>query len=140
MSTVDAVSQKVYSIQNRAIELQSKIYMAYEKYMKTITSGSSNEQLLQNEFIQDYTAKADMYDRLFQEQEAKFQKSGGRKRGQTIQEYVLFLFFVGFFLFAISLSIYTGHIGGGSTQVGGQVFFAMFIIMFISAAFIISYG
>jgi hypothetical protein len=140
MPSVTAVDKSIENIYNKLIGVNQKISEAYIKYIDTVTVGSTDEQVLQNDFLNDYNSKADMYDRLFQEQEAKFQKAGGKRtRGNTIQEYVILLFFVGFFIFSASISMYLGFLEN-STQTGWTVFGMMCLIMFISGGYFVSYA
>ena len=140
MPSVTTVDEKIKNLHKELTGVEQRIEKEYNKYIQSVTAGSTDDQLLQKEFVNDYNAKADMYDRLFQEQEAKFQKAGGKRtRGNTIQEYVILIFFVGFLILSISLSIYVGYVLN-SPNIGWRVFGMMSVIMFISAGLIISYG
>ena len=139
MPSVIPVAERIQRILTSLTTLDQKISKAYTKYIQTVTTGSTDDILLQKEFVSDYNSKTDMYNRLFEEQEAKFQKSGGRKRGNTIQEYVITIFFVGLLIFAVSLSIYVGYMEN-STNAGWKTFGMMFLVIFVSACLIVSYG
>jgi hypothetical protein len=62
--------------------------------------------------VSDYKNKSEMYDRLFQEAEYELQSSGGKTRQQTLQEYVILLFFSAYTVFFITVFIYSNMFYG----------------------------
>jgi len=129
MTTVADLVKRVQNIQTQITSLQTKISDSYEAY---IHQGGTPDTTMEN----DYTSKADMYNRLFQEQEAILQSSGGKSRAQTLQEYVLLLFFVAFAILSITVAVFSQMTSGR----GIQVFGLMFLIIVLGSGFIIRYG
>lgn len=130
MATVGNLVKRVESILSELKTLETKISESYEKYIGK--SGSALEKSLED----DYISKANMYDRLFQEQEAELQASGGKSRAQTLQEYILLLFFVAFAILSITITVFAQTTSGR----GWQVFGLMFLIIILSSGFIMRYG
>jgi hypothetical protein len=129
MTTVADLVRRVQTIQTQITSLQTKISDSYEAY---IHQGATPDTTMEN----DYTSKADMYDRLFQEQEAVLQASGGKSRAQTLQEYVLLFFFIAFAILSITVTVFSQM----KTGKGIQVFGLMALIIVLSSGFIIRYG
>ena len=86
--------------------------------------------------IETLKQQAADYDRQFEEAQYKFQVSGGKSRKQTLQEFVILFFFVGYALLTVSLILY-GRAVGIST---GKIFGGMFFLMLIIAGIIIRYA
>lgn len=77
----------------------------------------------------------DKYNTLFEEEESIVQAMGGRTRMQTLQEFVLTFFYIGFVLFAISISLYyyvtTGAIKEMFKAIGVMTFIALLVTGFL---------
>jgi hypothetical protein len=71
--------------------LTSNISDSYDTYL----ASKDKDAVLQNQ-MKDYVEKTHMYNRLFQEEELRNQQKGGKSRHQTLQEYVLALFFLAY--------------------------------------------
>ena len=80
--------------------------------------------------------EAATYDRKFEEEQHKFQANGGKSRKQTLQEFVILFFFVGYALFTISLIMY-GRVVGISTA---KIFFGMLFGLLMISGIIIRYA
>ena len=78
--------------------------------------------------IQALKQEADEYDRKFEEAQYKFQMSGGKSRKQTLQEFVILFFFVGYALLTVSLILYGRAVGISTAKIFGGMFFLIFII------------
>lgn len=82
------------------------------------------------------TQEAATYDRKFEEEQYKFQANGGKSRKQTLQEFVILFFFVGYALFTVSLIMY-GKTVGISTA---KIFFGMLFGLLMISGIIIRYA
>ena len=80
--------------------------------------------------------EAATYDRKFEEAQYKFQANGGKTRNQTLQEFIIFFFFVGYALFTVSLIMY-GRVVGISTA---KIFFGMLFGLLMISGIIIRYA
>ena len=133
MPTVAELGTRVQSIVNELISLQAKITDSYQAYIHPTNEDNISMEL-------DYKAKAEMYDRLFQEKEGSLQQSlGPRGRAQTLQEYILTFFFVAFAIFALGVTLMTTT-STGMVAKGVQMFMLMFVISVFSGLFIIRFG
>ena len=72
--------------------LKATIAASYNKFMSA-EAGTNNDTYFTDK-IKDFDQKREMYDRLFQENEAVSQRKGGRTRKQTLQEYVILFFYL----------------------------------------------
>jgi hypothetical protein len=77
--------------------------------------------------VRDYNDKKAMYNRLFQEAEARNQRKGGKTRKQTLQEYVILLFYISYFVLTISYAFYSSVIVGQSAYGALGFMFAMIV-------------
>lgn len=84
--------------------------------------------------VRDYKDQKSMYDRKFQELEASYDRKGGKTRKQTLQEYVILLFYISYFVLTISYALYSSTIVGASAY--GSVGFMLAMIFPITASFI----
>jgi len=78
--------------------------------------------------IDSLKQQANEYDRKFEEAQYKFQVSGGKSRKQTLQEFVILFFFVGYALLTVSLILYGRAVGISTAKIFGGMFFLIFII------------
>lgn len=76
-------------------------------------AGTNNDTYFTDK-IKDFNEKRAMYDRLFQENEAVAQRTGGRTRKQTLQEYVILFFYISYFMLSIGYAFYRLTISGSS--------------------------
>ncbi len=74
-----------------------------------------------------------MYDRKFQELESSYDRQGGKTRKQTLQEYVIMLFYISYFVLTISYALYSSTIIGSSAY--GSLGFMLAMIFPITASF-----
>jgi hypothetical protein len=70
------------------------------------------------------------------EAQYKFQAGGGKTRKQTLQEFVILFFFVGYAFFTVSLVLYARATGGSP----GKIFGGMLFLMLIISGIIIRYA
>jgi len=104
MATTPAtLSIRVQNIIDKLTVHKSVISESYDNNFGT----KKKESNAVDKQIADYKNKSDMYDRLFQEEEYELQSSGGRTRQQTLQEYVILLFFSAYAVFFITVFIYS---------------------------------
>ena len=88
--------------------------------------------------IRDYENDARKYDTEFDEAKAMQEKFGGKTRKQSLQEFVLLFFYVGFFLLSTSIILYSYNIWGGSATL--KIFFIILLTFLAGTALIITYG
>jgi preprotein translocase subunit SecE len=96
----------------------------------TVFTSKKEDTVIQNQ-ITDFKDKKAMYDRLFQEQEAIFQQTGVPTRKQTLQEFVLSLFFVSYFVLFITAFIYANMFYGMPQALKITVFMAVLLVPLI---------
>ena len=96
----------------------------------TVFTSKKEDTVIQNQ-ITDFKEKKAMYDRLFQEQEAIFQQTGVPTRKQTLQEFVLSLFFVSYFVMFITAFIYANMFYGMPQALKITVFMAVLLVPLI---------
>jgi hypothetical protein len=82
---------RVGAIIDEVTTLKFNISDAYD----TFISSKEEDAIIRNQ-KNDFKEKRKMYDRLFQEEEFRAQKVGGKSRRETLQEYVLLFFFVAY--------------------------------------------
>ena len=103
MATVRSFADRVQNCIDELTSLKSKISDSFDTLSNT--SLSQKRTLRQSKESADLEQEADMYDRLFEEEEAKVQAFGGRTRAETLQEFVLLFFFVGYGIFTVSMGL-----------------------------------
>ena len=137
MTTVKQFSETVQGVIDQLTILTDSITKSYNNLntRSSSTSGGSPDIKTQAT-IEMLKQEADEYDRQFEEAQYKFQASGGKSRKQTLQEFVILFFFVGYALLTVSLILY-GRAVGIST---GKIFGGMLFLMFIIAGIIIRYA
>ena len=113
---------------------KANIKKSYDN-LNTRSSGGSLD-IKSQATIENLKQQAVEYDRQFEEAQYKFQASGGKTRKQTLQEFVILFFFVGYALFTVSLILYSRATGGSP----GTIFGGMFFLMLIIAGIIIRYA
>ena len=124
MPTVGEIATRVKDLRDQVTVLQSSISDSYTKYA---TGGSSSKSLKFNSQIRDLKDEADKYDNEFREHERFLQKTGGKPRHQTLQEFVLLFFWTAFTLLTVSLAIFAYT----STQVYGNPLKIIGLMLFI---------
>jgi hypothetical protein len=137
MTTVKQFSDTLQGLIDELTIITDSITKSYNNLntRSSATSGGSPDIKTQAT-IASLKQEADEYDRKFEEAQYKFQASGGKTRKQTLQEFVILFFFVGYALFTVSLILY-GRAVGIST---GKIFGGMFFLFFIIAGIIIRYA
>jgi hypothetical protein len=94
------------------------------------TTLSQKRILKQSKESNDLEQQADMYNRLFEEEEARLQAFGGKTRAQTLQEFVLLFFFVGYGIFTVSMALLAMTTQGStaSLKIVGLMLFSLLLI------------
>jgi hypothetical protein len=103
MATVRSFADRVQTILDELTSLKSNISDSFDTLSNT---GLSQKRVLrQSKEANDLEQEADKYDRLFEEEEVRLQALGGKTRAQTLQEFVLLFFFIGYGIFTISMGL-----------------------------------
>lgn len=128
MTTVGQLSTRVKAILDELTITVNSITNSYNN-MNTRSSNSplDNDSVTQNTIasMNDQTAAAN---RKFEDAQYKFQASGGKSRRQTLQEFVILFFFVGYAAFTVSLILYGSAIGVSTLKIFGGMAFALLMI------------
>jgi hypothetical protein len=103
MATVRSFAERVQNSIDELTSLKSKISDSFDTLSNTDLS--KKRTLKQSKESSDLEKEAEMYDRLFEEEEAKLQAFGGKTRAETLQEFVLLFFFVGYGIFTVSIAL-----------------------------------
>jgi Ca2+-dependent lipid-binding protein len=135
MTTVRQFSDTVQGLLDQLTIVTASITNSYNK-MNTRSPQDGSSDVKTQATIDSLKQEAAEYDRQFEEAQYKFQASGGKTRKQTLQEFVILFFFVGYALFTVSLILY-GRAVGIST---GKIFGGMFFLFFIIVGIIIRYA
>jgi hypothetical protein len=125
MPTVGELATQVKTIKDEVATLQASISDSYDK---NVSVGLSNKVTKFKGQIRDLKEEADTYDTEFREHERFLQKTGGKPRHQTLQEFVLLFFYTALTLLTISLAIFAYS----STQVYGNPLKIIGLMLFIS--------
>jgi len=134
MTTVREFSATIQSILDEITVLRASISKSYTK--KNTRDVSLDNDSVSQAAVTALTQEAATYDRKFEEEQHKFQANGGKSRKQTLQEFVILFFFVGYALFTISLIMY-GKTVGISTA---KIFFGMLFALLMISGIIIRYA
>jgi len=132
MTTVKQFSDTVQSLIDQLTILTDSITKNY----LNLKSSSTNQDINRRASIQELNQQAAEYDRQFEEAQYKFQAGGGKTRKQTLQEFVILFFFVGYAFFTVSLVLYARATGGSP----GKIFGGMLFLMLIISGIIIRYA
>jgi hypothetical protein len=124
MPTVGEIATRVKDLKDEVTVLQSSIRDSYTKYA---TGSLTNQSMKFNGQIRDLKEEGDKYDNEFREHERFLQKTGGKPRHQTLQEFVLLFFWTAFTLLTVSLAIFSYS----STQVYGNPLKIVGLMLFI---------
>ena len=96
-------------------------------------SGNLNDivdnDLITQSQIASLRDETEAVDRQFVEAEHHFKASGGKSRKQTLQEFIILFFFVGYGLFSVSLIIYAKAVGISVAKTFGAMAFMLMIIV-----------
>ena len=103
MATVRSFADRVQTILDELTSLKSNISDSFDRLSNTELS--QRRILRQSKEANDLEQEADKYDRLFEEEEARLQIFGGKTRAETLQEFVLLFFFVGYGIFIVSMGL-----------------------------------
>jgi hypothetical protein len=134
MTTVREFSATIQSILDEITVLRASISKSYTK--KNTRDVSLDNDSVSQAAVAALTQEAATYDRKFEEEQHKFQANGGKSRKQTLQEFVILFFFVGYALFTVSLIMY-GKTVGISTA---KIFFGMLFALLMISGIIIRYA
>jgi ABC-type transport system involved in cytochrome bd biosynthesis fused ATPase/permease subunit len=117
--------------------LQSQIKDALESMNQT-TPLTQDNVYVQSQ-IQKLKDEETNYDTQFEEEESKLQAMGGKTRKQTLQEFVLFFFYLAFGVFIVSVAVYV-QITEKNGSKTAKVAFALLFILFIITGVLIRYA
>jgi len=126
MTSVKEFSNTIQGLIDQLTIITSNITKSYNN-LNTRTS-SPNPDIQTQATIDSLLDQSATYDRKFEEAQYKFQANGGKTRKQTLQEFVILFFFVGYALFTVSLVLYARATGGSPGMLFGGMLFLMFII------------
>lgn len=129
--SVSDLAKRVQKITDELTILKSNASDSYDKF---INAQTGNSDTTSQAMIKDFGEKASMYNRLFQEKEAMNQQTGVKGRKQTLQEYVILLFFVSYFILAVSIALYMTYTQGYSSGIQS---FVMLLVMIIPIGLLI---
>lgn len=131
------VAERVQNNIDTLTGLKSEISNAYDN----ISGGVSSKKYTSsaNYEIQSLKQQEATFNTEFEEAEANLQKSGGKTRRQTLQEFVILFFFISFGVFMISVAILkfveTREVVEGLKMIG-----ILLLLLAISVALIIRLG
>jgi hypothetical protein len=128
MATVRSFAERVQNSIDELTSLKSKISDSFDTVSNT--NLSQKRTLKQSKESADLEQESEMYDRLFVEEEAKLQALGGRTRAETLQEFVLLFFFVGYGVFTVSMALLAMSTQGTSAalKIIGLLLFCLLLI------------
>lgn len=128
MATVRSFADRVQNCIDELTSLKSKISDSYDSLSNTDVS--QKRTLKQSKESNDLQQEVDMYDRLFEEEEAKLQAFGGKTRAETLQEFVLLFFFVGYGIFIVSMALLAMSTQGSTAalKIIGLLIFCLLLI------------
>ena len=135
MPTVREFSATIQTILDEITILRDSITTSYKNMNQRSGMSLSNDSVSQAA-VAALKEEAATYDRKFEEAQYKFQANGGKTRKQTLQEFIIFFFFVGYALFTVSLIMY-GRVVGISTA---KIFFGMLFGLLMISGIIIRYA
>lgn len=88
--------------------------------------------------IREFENDTRKYDNEFDEAKAMQERFGGKTRKQSLQEFVLLFFYVGFFLLSTSIILYSYNVWGGAATL--KICMIILLTFLGGTALIISYG
>ena len=135
MPTVREFSATIQTILDEITILRDSITKSYNK-MNTRSDMSLSNDSISQATVAALKQEAATYDRKFEEEQYKCQANGGKSRKQTLQEFIILFFFVGYALFTVSLIMY-GRVVGISTA---KIFFGMLFALLMISGIIIRYA
>jgi hypothetical protein len=128
MATVRSFADRIQNSIDELTSLKSSISDSFD--LLSNTSLSQKRILKQSKESNDLEQESEMYDRLFEEEEAKLQAFGGKTRAETLQEFVLLFFFVGYGIFTVSMALLAMTTQGstGALKIVGLLLFCLLLI------------
>jgi hypothetical protein len=136
-TTVQQLVSSVNDSLTNITVLQSQIKDALSSM--TGESPLTQDNIFVQSQIQKLKDEATTYDTQFEEEESKIQAMGGKSRKQTLQEFVLFFFYLAFILFIISVVVYTS-VKEQNSKKTMQVGVALLFILFVVSGILIRYA
>ncbi len=98
------VGNIITNLNNRIEELnglKGVISKSFNEYaVKGILTVGDNSQ------IRDLKEEQTKYDKMFEDEQKKLSDSGGKTREQTLQEFVLLFFYIGYIVLSITIAIF----------------------------------
>jgi lipopolysaccharide export LptBFGC system permease protein LptF len=128
-STVADLNSKLTSSIDELTILTSSIQKSFNTYKRDSTTASSQDLSMKKD-IRELNEKAETYDRQFEEEESRLQAYGGKTRKQTLQEFILLFFYIGYGLLSASIILYAHrtNIPGYPLKICGILLFILFMI------------
>ena len=93
-------------------------------------SSKEDEAVIQQQ-KKDFKEKTQMYNRLFQEEEVNLQKNGSKTRQDSLQEYMLFFFFLAYAILLKAIFSYVYMYGGYGKAMKITAIFTLMLIPII---------
>jgi hypothetical protein len=129
MTTVKQFSDTIQNLIDQLTIITANITKSYNNLNPRSSLASADSSDIKSQAtIENLKQQAAEYDRKFEEAQYKFQVNGGKTRKQTLQEFVILFFFVGYSLFTVSLVLYSRATGGSPGTIFGGMLFLMLII------------
>jgi hypothetical protein len=88
--------------------------------------------------IREFENDVRKYNTAFDEAKSMQERFGGKTRKQSLQEFVLLFFYVGFLLLSTSIILYSYNVWGGPTTL--KIFIIILLTFLAMTALIISYA
>lgn len=135
MTTIDTLAKRVDTIYQQALLYQNSIRDGFNR-----AKGTPQGLILKtNQEIHELENEEKKYNTEFREEERRFQAMGGKSRQQTLQEFVILFFWVGF----VALTFALATISYTNTQSIKKLFMIFGLMAFIGliiTAIIIRYA
>jgi hypothetical protein len=133
MATVRFLADSVQPMIDELTSLKSSISESYAHL-----GDPTGKQLKQSQQVRDLDEQSNMYDRLFEEEEAKRQAFGVKTRAETLQEFVLLFFFIGYGVFTISMALFAMSTQGSSAAI--KIVLGMLFSLLLISGILIRYA
>ena len=126
-------------IKERFTQVKDKIQMERAGIIELYTQPVDTAALSIKKELRDLKLEETRYDQDFREQQAILQSRGGKTREQTLQEFVLLFFYVGFVMVSIALAVFTA-IQNGNPVDAAKVLGIMVFVGLLVTGIIIRYA
>lgn len=134
-TTVGQLNTNLTSITEELTVLTASVKDSLTTYLSSRTRKDNSENVSMKKDIREFKESADNYDRQFEEEESRLQAFGGKSRKQTLQEFILFFFFVAYGILTFAFLLYANQFGFDTKK----IFAAMIFILLVVTAMIVTY-